>query len=244
MIAFDAFPATEPEPADRTLLPVPAGAFTWLAVGNLRPAKDYPTLLAAAQMCVGATRSFHLFIVGEGPGRPSLERGIRRLDLSAHVTLLGFRSDVPRLLRACDAFVLSSAWEGMPNTVMEAMAAGLPVVSTDAGGVHELLVQGECGWIDPFGTEDAKYPRPPSACLPYPLSLEKDRRSRAVGCHPLHNRSVAVPLSEASRTARQLGWASRQGARSSLMWEVTRPEASQTGLHCEELPGAPTLLGC
>jgi glycosyltransferase involved in cell wall biosynthesis/peptidoglycan/xylan/chitin deacetylase (PgdA/CDA1 family) len=150
-INVDAFTAATPDAADRALLPVPAGAFTWLAVGNLRPAKDYPTLLAAARICADADRNFRLFIVGEGPGRAALEQDLRRLGLEGQVTLLGSRSDVPRLLRACDAFVLSSAWEGMPNTVMEAMAAGLPVVSTDAGGVKELLVQGESGWIVPCG---------------------------------------------------------------------------------------------
>jgi glycosyltransferase involved in cell wall biosynthesis len=154
-ISLDAFPSIAPTPAERALLPAPEGCFTWLAVGNLRPAKDYPTLLASVRECAASPWPFHLFIAGEGPLRPALEEEIARLGLADRVTLLGLRTDVPQLLRASDGFVLSSAWEGMPNTVMEAMAAGLPVVSTDAGGVRELILQGECGWIVRCGDAQA-----------------------------------------------------------------------------------------
>ena len=64
---------------------------------------------------------------------------------------LGAREDVPRILKAADGFVLSSAWEGMPNTVMEAMASGLPVVATDVGDVRELVEDGVSGWVVPPG---------------------------------------------------------------------------------------------
>ena len=69
--------------------------------------------------------------------------------------LLGSRTDVPRLLRACDAYVLSSAWEGMPNTVMEAMASAVPVVCTAAGGVPELLDGQACGFMVPCQSPEA-----------------------------------------------------------------------------------------
>jgi glycosyltransferase involved in cell wall biosynthesis len=141
----------------RTGLRLPMDAFVWLAVGNLKPAKDYPTLLAAAERCVAARPDFHLLIAGSGP--PELQASLRdraaALGLSAHVQFLGLRSDVPKLIRACDAFVLSSAWEGMPNTVMEAMASGVPVVSTDAGGARELVRNGIDGTIVPCGEPDA-----------------------------------------------------------------------------------------
>jgi glycosyltransferase involved in cell wall biosynthesis len=90
-----------------------------------------------------------LLIAGSGEEHATLLADAQRRGLTGKVIFLGSRQDVPRLLRACDAFVLSSAWEGMPNTVMEAMASGVPVVSTNAGGVQELLDQGVCGYIVP-----------------------------------------------------------------------------------------------
>jgi glycosyltransferase involved in cell wall biosynthesis/peptidoglycan/xylan/chitin deacetylase (PgdA/CDA1 family) len=126
------------------------GAFVWLAVGNLRLAKDYPTLLEAAGRCLAAFPGFHLLIAGAGEEEASLRADAHRRGLLDKVQFLGSRTDVPRLLRACDAFVLSSAWEGMPNTVMEAMASGVPVVCTDAGGVRELVQEGISGFIVPI----------------------------------------------------------------------------------------------
>ena len=152
-----AWPAPISREEARAGLSLPAGAFVWLAVGNLLPAKDYPTLLAAAARCCAARPDFHLLIAGDGAldVLKSFRDQAGTLGLAAHVRFLGVRTDVPSLIRACDAFVLSSAWEGMPNTVMEAMASGVPVVSTDAGGVRELVRQGTDGTIVPCGTPAA-----------------------------------------------------------------------------------------
>jgi glycosyltransferase involved in cell wall biosynthesis len=84
-------------------------------------------------------------IVGEGPDRPRLEQEIRALGVTERVRLVGERYDVPQLLAEADVFALSSASEGMPVSVLEAMAAGLPVVSSRVGGVPELVVDGETG---------------------------------------------------------------------------------------------------
>jgi len=129
--------------------------FVWLAVGNILPSKDYPTLLAAAARCATGW-DFRLLVAGGGPPEilEALRAEVERSGLKARVQVLGARTDVPRLLRACDAYVLSSAWEGMPNTVMEAMASGVPVVSTDAGGVRELVQDG-CGFIVPCRDPEA-----------------------------------------------------------------------------------------
>ncbi len=124
-------------------------AFVWMAVGNLRPAKDYPNLLAAAARCAAASEHFRLCIVGGGEDSERIQALAKELGLDRVVTFLGSRPDVPRLLSIPDAFVLSSAWEGMPNTVMEAMAAGVPVVTTDVGGVRELIQHGHSGFIVP-----------------------------------------------------------------------------------------------
>jgi len=150
------FPCAASREEARAEFSFPPDAFVWLAVGNLRAAKDYPTLLAASEACAAANGRFRLIVAGDGDElMPSLLATVDRLGLRGKVDFLGVRMDIPRLLRACDAFVLSSAWEGMPNTVMEAMASGVPVVSTNAGGVRELLVEGECGFIVPTGEPKA-----------------------------------------------------------------------------------------
>ena len=149
------------------------GAFLWLAVGNLFPAKDYPTLLAAAERCATSSPAFHLLIAGAGEEEADLLADADRRGLTGKVHFLGSRADVPRLLRACDAFVLSSAWEGMPNTVMEAMASGVPVVSTDAGGVRELLREGVCGYIVPIRNPEALAER-----MIHTMTLDKEERFR------------------------------------------------------------------
>ena len=136
--------------------------FLWVAVGNLRPAKDYPTLLNAAARCARVAGGFRILIVGgdfagalkDAAGVPwaqALRRRAAELELGGVVGFLGARPDVPHLLQAADAFVLSSAWEGMPNTVMEAMASGLPVVATAVGDVGELVEEGVSGFVVPPG---------------------------------------------------------------------------------------------
>lgn len=135
----------------RAELSLGEGDFAWLAAGRLTEQKDLPTLLRAF---VPHHRRFvrsRLLIAGKGELRAELEALARDLQVDEAVTFLGERSDVPRLMAAADAFVLSSAWEGLPNVVMEAMAAGRPVVATDVGGVSELLEDGETGAIVPPG---------------------------------------------------------------------------------------------
>ena len=86
-------------------------------------------------------------IVGEGPDRPRLEEEIEALGLSGRVRLAGERRDVPELLAAADVFVLPSASEGLPVSVLEAMAAGLPVIASRVGGVPEQVSDGETGLL-------------------------------------------------------------------------------------------------
>ncbi|HET8872328.1 MAG TPA: glycosyltransferase, partial [Gaiellaceae bacterium] len=113
-----------------------------IAVGRLKAPKDFLTLVrAASRLPEGA----ETLIVGEGPDRLRLEQEINALGVTERVRLLGERYDVPKLLADADVFVLSSASEGMPVSVLEAMAAGLPVVSSRVGGVPELVVDGETG---------------------------------------------------------------------------------------------------
>lgn len=128
--------------------------FVWLAVGRLEPAKDYPTLLAALAR-LGAAPAHRLYVAGGGSLRSELEARAETLGVAERVRFLGARSDVPRLLAAADAVVLSSAHEGMPNALMEAGAAARPAVATDVGGVREVLRDGEGGLVVPPGDPEA-----------------------------------------------------------------------------------------
>ncbi len=127
----------------RTELGADDSAFLWLTVGSLTDQKDHANLLDA----MGRLDISHrLVIAGDGPLQETLQGRIDR-GLADRVRLLGQRDDVPRLLAAADAFVLSSDWEGLPNVVMEAQGAGLPVVSTEVGGVSELVENGVSGFL-------------------------------------------------------------------------------------------------
>jgi glycosyltransferase involved in cell wall biosynthesis len=116
-----------------------------VAVGRLKAPKDFITLVRA--FSVLRPRSFEALIVGEGPDRRELEQEIHRLGLAARVRLAGERSDVPELLARADVFVLSSESEGFPVSVLEAMAAGLPVVASRVGGVPEAVLDGRTGLL-------------------------------------------------------------------------------------------------
>ena len=115
--------------------------FVWLAVGRLTPAKDYPNLLHAFAQVRSANPKTTLWIAGEG----DLAHVQQAMQDDSGVQLLGLRHDVSDLLDAADGYVLSSAWEGMPLALGEAMAMEKPVVATDVGGVRELV--GEAGLI-------------------------------------------------------------------------------------------------
>lgn len=135
--------------ATRAELGVAAEEFLWIAVGTLTEQKDYPTLWRAFAGLVGGGFPVRLAVAGEGDQRPPLEGLAEELGLGERVLFLGSRSDVSRLLAAADGYVLSSAWEGLPNSLMEAVAAGLPCVATGVGGVEEVLCSPASGRIVP-----------------------------------------------------------------------------------------------
>ena len=129
------------------------GEFLWLAIGRLWEQKDYPTLLQAFQPLAGAPA--RLAIAGRGPLLEELQRQAVQLGIASQVTFLGVRHDIAALLSAADGLALSSAWEGMPNVVMEALAAATPVVATQVGGVAEVVEAGKSGFLVPPGDPDA-----------------------------------------------------------------------------------------
>lgn len=118
-------------------------------VGRLHPAKGYVYLLEAAPRVLARAPNCHFLFVGEGPLEGLLVTGIEAAGLADSIHLLGVRSDIPRVLLASDIMVLASVEEGLPNVVLEGMAAGLPVVATCVGGNPELVVDGVTGLLPP-----------------------------------------------------------------------------------------------
>ncbi|PSB92346.1 glycosyltransferase [Candidatus Pandoraea novymonadis] len=147
-----------------------------LAVGRLVPAKDYSTMLRAFARTLQSLPSAHLYIAGEGPMRDSIAKEISDQNLQNTITLLGRRDDIPALLSAADAFLMSSVWEGLPLVICEAMATGLPIVSTDCGGVGELLGN-DMGNIAP-GLSEVGDDKGLAQALILALSLTPEKRSR------------------------------------------------------------------
>ena len=119
-----------------------------LWVGRLDPVKGLDTLLEAVDV-LRAEVPIRLLLAGEGRDRASVEQGVARRGLTDCVTLLGRRDDVPRLLRTADVFVFPSRTEGLPNALLEAMAASLPVVATDVPGCRDLVIDGQTGLLVP-----------------------------------------------------------------------------------------------
>ena len=116
-----------------------------ISVGRLRAPKDFITLARAlARLQPG---SFRASLVGDGPDRSTIEAELARLGLTDAVVLLGDRSDVPELLARAELFVCSSRSEGMPVSILEAMAVGLPVVASRVGGVSEIVDDGRTGFL-------------------------------------------------------------------------------------------------
>jgi glycosyltransferase involved in cell wall biosynthesis len=122
-----------------------------LAVGRLTAQKDFPTLLRAFAQ-VRARSQARLVILGEGDDRTTLEGLVRELGLTDAVALPGFRANAMAYMARSALFVLSSAWEGLPTVLIEAMAAGAQVVSTDCpSGPREILRDGALGALVPVG---------------------------------------------------------------------------------------------
>jgi glycosyltransferase involved in cell wall biosynthesis len=125
------------------------------AVGRLWPQKRLKDLIWATDLLHVIRNDAHLLVIGDGPQRALLERYARQCHIADHVHFLGTRDDVPRFMPHFDLLWLASGFEGLPNVVMEAMAAGVPVVASDIPGTRELVVSGETGYLVPLGDRAA-----------------------------------------------------------------------------------------
>lgn len=139
----------------RAELGVPGDRLLVATVANLRTNKDYPTMLAAARRLTDAGEPVQFVSVGQGPLAPELEEQRNGLDLGERFRFLGYREDPIRVLVAADVFCLSSRFEGLPIALLEAMAAGLPVVATRVGGVPAVVTDGREGRLVPPGDPGA-----------------------------------------------------------------------------------------
>jgi len=132
----------------RDELGIPAGRLILGSVGRLVPIKDYGTLLKAAEVLLQRNADVHVVIAGKGPESDSLQRQANASALlRPRVTFAGASDRVPDLLAAMDIFVLPSLGEGMSNTLLEALAAGLPVLATRVGGNSEVVGDEFSDWM-------------------------------------------------------------------------------------------------
>jgi glycosyltransferase involved in cell wall biosynthesis len=127
------------EAVDLTTLGLPSGRRAVTYVGRLEAQKGVADLIANSPAWLGRLPDHDLLVVGTGPLEKELRTLSERLAVAPRIQFTGWRPDVPEILKASDLVVLPSKWEGMPNVVLEAMAAGRPVVSSDVEGVRELL---------------------------------------------------------------------------------------------------------
>lgn len=134
---------------------VPPEGVVAAMVGRLVPEKGFRLAMPAIAAARARCPQLHVVIAGEGPEREPLAEEIAARGLRAAVRLLGNRDDIPRVLAAADLLLHPSEREGAPNVVLEAMAAGRPVVATACAGTPELVVEGETGYLVPIADERA-----------------------------------------------------------------------------------------
>jgi sugar transferase (PEP-CTERM/EpsH1 system associated) len=129
----------------------PPGTIVIGSVGRLAAVKDPTTLVYAflqlLELVPDGRKRLRLVLVGDGPLRPTVDRLLKDAEVQDIAWLAGSREDIPKLLRGFDVFVLPSIAEGISNTVLEAMATGLPVVATRVGGTPELVIDGLTGLL-------------------------------------------------------------------------------------------------
>ncbi len=130
-------------------------SYTVSAVGRLDPVKNFSLLIRAFHACRNRAPTDRLVIAGDGPERGRLEALVRDLGLGSAVVFLGLRKDVPAVLKAADVFVQPSIYEGMSNTLVEAMACGVPVIATDVGGNADVVGRDDEAVLVPSGDTTA-----------------------------------------------------------------------------------------
>jgi len=213
-------------------------------VANMNlPVKGHSYLIEAARAVCRILPGTRFVLIGDGRQRPKLEQQVRELGLEQNFLFLGYHKDVPELLPCFDVSVLPSTAEGLPNVVLEAMAAGIPVVATAVGGTVEILEDGVCGLLVP--------PRDPEALakailriLQEPSLAEQLARAGQERVRAYFNFDrLLLELKELyeeprhRESAKQL----RRRAKETGSWE-SRPDPAAVGLDMLEIESAKTCL--
>lgn len=136
-------------------LNIDSSSFVLAMIGRLAEEKEYPLLLKSLSLLKEKGDDFVSLIIGDGPQRECLEKLSQEMGLGKYVKFLGERQDVAALLEIIDIFVFSSAAEAFSLTLLEAMAAGKPIVAFDVSGVNEAVVNGKTGHLVPFSDSEA-----------------------------------------------------------------------------------------
>jgi glycosyltransferase involved in cell wall biosynthesis len=163
----------------RARIGVPDRAFVVGSVAQLNRQKSPLDLVAGFARLAASRPDAHLVLVGDGPDRAQVERGVARAGLAERVHLLGQRMDVPQILPAFDVFALASRWEGLPRVFPQAMAAGLPVVATRVDGAPDAITPGENGWLVDVGDAETLGARLLELATDPKLAREMGERGRA-----------------------------------------------------------------
>jgi glycosyltransferase involved in cell wall biosynthesis len=157
----------------QSLFPTPRDVIV-VGVGRQSPEKGFDQLVESARLLVRESDSVGIVLIGDGPDRRMLEERVRAAGLTRHVVFAGFRTDIDRLLPGADILAQASFTEGLPNVVLEACAAGIPVVATNVGGTCEIIDEGVSGLLVPAGD--------PAALAARLLDLVRStQRRRAMG---------------------------------------------------------------
>jgi glycosyltransferase involved in cell wall biosynthesis len=136
----------------RSEFDIPEAAFVLSVVARFEPAKGHEQLLAGLKVLQDLPGPpVVVLLAGTGEGEKRVRAEVERLGLEHAVRFTGYRNDIPDLLVASDAAVLTSLYEGIPRALMESMGAGLPVVATDVPGTRSLVVDGQTGFLVPLG---------------------------------------------------------------------------------------------
>jgi len=145
------FSIGEPSVVARRRLGLPDQGAVIGVLARLDPVKRHADLIVAFPQILQVAPTTRLIFVGDGSAAPNLRRLVHETGVTEQVDFLGARRDIPWILRALDLLVLPSQQEGLPNSILEAMAAGVPVVATRVGGIPEIVIDGETGLLVPPG---------------------------------------------------------------------------------------------
>ena len=141
--------------AVRTSLGLPTGVPVAGFVGRLSSEKGISLFLDVAHDVAARLPECRFLVAGDGPLLEAMKKKAQNLEIPDRVLFAGFREDIPRVLAAMDLMVLTSTWEGLPNAILEAMAAGKPVIATRVGGCAELIEHGATGYLTDPGDREA-----------------------------------------------------------------------------------------